>query len=137
MATVVADMSMSLDGFIADRNDDAGPLFDWFTTGTVEIPTADPRWTFKTYEASAKQLHDALATAGALICGRRLFDFTHVWGGRHPMGCPNKQHERHGVRQTGANRIVLRSHWRQSGGMHAVRGASSLFPRHLWPPRSS
>jgi hypothetical protein len=26
MATVIADMSMSLDGFIADRNDDVEPL---------------------------------------------------------------------------------------------------------------
>lgn len=88
MATLVADMSMSLDGFIADPNDEVGPLFDWFTTGPVEIPTADDRWTFKTYEPSAEQLREALSTVGALICGRRIFDLTHAWGGRHPMGCP-------------------------------------------------
>ena len=35
MATVIADMSMSLDGFIADRNDGVGPLFDWYQAGPV------------------------------------------------------------------------------------------------------
>lgn len=33
MATVVADMTMSLDGFVALPNDDPGPLFDWFSHG--------------------------------------------------------------------------------------------------------
>jgi dihydrofolate reductase len=28
-----------------------------------------------------------LSTIGALICGRRLFDLTKAWGGRHPIGC--------------------------------------------------
>jgi dihydrofolate reductase len=88
MATVVANMSMSLDGFIADRNDEVGPLFDWFQTGPVTVPSADERWSFKTYEASAAQLREALHTIGALICGRRLFDLTKAWGGRHPIGCP-------------------------------------------------
>ena len=38
MATVVADMSMSLDGFIADPHDEVGPLFDWYRTGPVTTP---------------------------------------------------------------------------------------------------
>ncbi len=33
MATVVANMSMSLDGFIADPSDEVGPLFDWYNKG--------------------------------------------------------------------------------------------------------
>lgn len=88
MATVVADMSMSLDGFIADRNDQVGPLFDWYQTGPVATPSADEKWTFKTDKASAEQIREGLRTIGALICGRRLFDLTNAWGGRHPMGCP-------------------------------------------------
>jgi dihydrofolate reductase len=88
MATVVANMSMSLDGFIAGPDDQVGPLFDWYGAGPVTTPTADVRWTFHTDEASAAELREALRTVGALICGRRLFDLTNAWGGRHPMGCP-------------------------------------------------
>jgi dihydrofolate reductase len=84
----MADMSMSLDGFIADRNDQVGPLFDWYQAGPVVTPSADERWTFKTDQASAEQLREALRTIGALICGRRLFEITGAWGGRHPIGCP-------------------------------------------------
>jgi dihydrofolate reductase len=87
MATVVADMSVSLDGFVADAHDEVGPLFDWYQTGPVTTPSADERWTFHTDEASAKQLREALTSIGALICGRRLFDLTKAWGGRHPIGC--------------------------------------------------
>ena len=87
MATVVADMSVSLDGFIADSRDDVGPLFDWYQTGPVTTPSADERWTFHTDEASARQLREALSSIGALVCGRRVFDLTHGWGGRHPIGC--------------------------------------------------
>jgi len=28
---------MSLDGFIADTNDQVGPLFDWYNNGNVEV----------------------------------------------------------------------------------------------------
>jgi len=85
---VVANMSMSLDGFIADRNDEVGPLFDWYQAGPVATPSADERWSFHTSEASARQLREILHSIGALICGRRLFDLTQGWGGRHPTGCP-------------------------------------------------
>ncbi len=88
MATVVADMSMSLDGFIADRNDQVGPLFDWYQTGPITTPSADEKWTFKTDEAGAELLREALNTVGALVCGRRIFELTNAWGGRHPIGCP-------------------------------------------------
>jgi hypothetical protein len=33
MSKVIADMSMSLDGFVADRDDAVGPLFDWYAKG--------------------------------------------------------------------------------------------------------
>ncbi len=88
MATVVADMSMSLDGFVADPSDGVAPLFGWYGNGDVAVPTADPRRTFHTSEASADHLRDAFANVGALICGRRLFDLTGGWGGNHPAGVP-------------------------------------------------
>jgi dihydrofolate reductase len=88
MGKVVADMSMSLDGFIADPEDGVEELFDWYNNGEVAIPTSDLRWTFHTSAASAAHLRVAFANAGALICGRRLFDHTDGWGGTHPLGVP-------------------------------------------------
>jgi dihydrofolate reductase len=88
MATVVANMSMSLDGFIADPQDGVEHLFGWYGNGPVETPTADPRWSFRTSEASAERLRRSLDGIGALVCGRRLFDVTQGWGGSHPMGVP-------------------------------------------------
>jgi dihydrofolate reductase len=86
--TVEAHMTMSLDGFIADPSDGVGPLFDWYTAGDVTVPSADPRWTFRVDAASAGFLQDTLTGNGALICGRRLFNVTDGWGGRHPTGVP-------------------------------------------------
>ena len=49
MSKLVALMSMSLDGFVADANDGVAEVFDWyFNSGTVEFHTggSDPM-TFK------------------------------------------------------------------------------------------
>ena len=88
MSKVVADMSMSLDGFIADPSDGVDRLFGWYGNGDVEVPTARPDFTFRTSEASAQHLRAALSEVGALVCGRRLFDISGGWGGKHPMGVP-------------------------------------------------
>jgi dihydrofolate reductase len=88
MATVVANMSMSLDGFVAAPDDGVEQLFGWYGSGDVETPTRDPRWTFRTSQASAERLRQAIDSSGALVCGRRLFDLTNGWDGHHPMGVP-------------------------------------------------
>jgi alpha-galactosidase len=37
MSKLVAIMSMSLDGYVADRNDDVAEVFDWyFNSGDVD-----------------------------------------------------------------------------------------------------
>src|SRR5438270_4718417 len=51
MADVIANMSMSLDGFVADPEDRVDHLFGWFGNGDVEVPTAAEWATFKTSEA--------------------------------------------------------------------------------------
>ena len=62
MATVVAEMTMSLDGFVADPSDGVQELFGWYDNGDVAVPTADPeRWTWHTSEASAGHLRDISA----------------------------------------------------------------------------
>jgi len=47
MAKVIAIMSMSLDGFVADRGDGVAEVFDWYTAGDVVVPTATPEMTFR------------------------------------------------------------------------------------------
>ena len=37
MGAVIMHNVVSVDGFIADANDQVGPLFDWYVNGDVEI----------------------------------------------------------------------------------------------------
>ena len=76
MSKVVAIMSMSLDGYIADLNDGVAEVFDWYlTSGDVEIHTggSDPM-TFKVSQPSADHLHGLISELGAMLTGRRTFD---------------------------------------------------------------
>ncbi len=88
MTKVIANMSMSLDGYIADPADGIDQLFGWMGSGDVETPTAVEWATFKTSAASAEYMRASMATIGALIAGRHLFDITQGWGGTHPVGVP-------------------------------------------------
>ncbi len=88
MSKIVAIMSMSLDGYVADRNDDVAEVFDWyFTSGDVEFLTggSDPM-TFKVSAPSARHLRSLWAELGAVLTGRRTFDVAHGWGGNHAWG---------------------------------------------------
>lgn len=43
MGTVIMHNVVSVDGFIADENDDVGPLLEWYFSGDTPItPTDDP-----------------------------------------------------------------------------------------------
>jgi dihydrofolate reductase len=86
MATVVADMSMSLDGFVAGPSDEVDEVFAWMTGGEVEVETANPEIGVETDEASAAELSGT--NVGALVIGRRTFEIAGGWGGRHPVGAP-------------------------------------------------
>jgi dihydrofolate reductase len=88
MGTVVADMSVSLDGFIADPEDGVGPLFDWYDNGPVPFTFPGDGRAAHVTEASAGHLRRILTELGALVVGRRLFDVAHGWGGSHPAGVP-------------------------------------------------
>lgn len=79
---------MSVDGFIADENDEVGPLFDWYSAGPVEIATAGAERNLSVDEESAQALKEMVGRIRALICGRRLFEIAKGWGGMHPVGCP-------------------------------------------------
>ena len=87
MSKVIAIMSMSLDGYVADRNDGVAEVFDWYTSGDVEIRTggSDPM-TFKVSEPSAQHLRGLTSELGAMLTGRRTFEVAQGWGGNHGWG---------------------------------------------------
>lgn len=74
---------VSVDGFIADPNDDVGPLFDWYFNGSSEIVDGGP---FKVSEASLGYVRPMWDRIGATLIGRRLFDLTNGWEGKPPAG---------------------------------------------------
>jgi hypothetical protein len=85
MSKVVAIMSMSLDGSVADRNGGVAEVFDWYmNSGDVEFHTGggDPM-TFKVSEPSAEHLRGLWAELGAVLTGRKTFDTAEGWGGNH------------------------------------------------------
>ena len=88
MSKVVAVMSMSLDGYVADLNDGVAEVFKWyFTSGNVEFHTggSDPM-TFKVSGPSAEHLRSLWSELGAVLTGRRTFDVAHGWNGNHAWG---------------------------------------------------
>lgn len=88
MGQVVASASMSLDGYIAKQDNTIGRLFEWLQNGEVEVRTVDDRITLHLSPSSAAYWHRWVGGLGALVCGRRLFDFTDGWGGMHTIGVP-------------------------------------------------
>jgi dihydrofolate reductase len=82
VSKIVLYMTMSLDGFIAGRDDDqshplgvdGGRLFNWL----------DHR---KTDTESGRVVAEAMST-GALISGRRTYELAGRWGGDHHDGVP-------------------------------------------------
>jgi dihydrofolate reductase len=88
MGTVVAQASMSLDGYIAKADNSIGRLFDWYEAGEVEIDTATSGITFHLTPASATYWREWTSGLGAIVCGRTLFDFVDGWDGRHTMDAP-------------------------------------------------
>jgi dihydrofolate reductase len=89
MARVIGELSMSLDGFVARKDDQVGPLFDWYGNGPVETPTAFPdRWTFRTSQASADYLKEGMRNIKAMMAGRRLFDVGRWGENGMPFGVP-------------------------------------------------
>jgi dihydrofolate reductase len=72
MATVVADMSVSLDGFVADRADSVEHVFTWYGKPQPEPVVDGP----------------SDGGLGVIVYGRRTFEVAHGWDGRHPTGAP-------------------------------------------------
>jgi dihydrofolate reductase len=96
MGKVRTGHSTSLDGFIAGPND--GPeapmgeggerLLGWYFGGDTEYRLPGTEMVFKVAPQTAELLRQTRTTTGALVTGRRTFDLTHGWGGRHPLDVP-------------------------------------------------
>jgi hypothetical protein len=76
MTKVIAIMSMSLDGYVADPNDGVAEVFDWYFAGDVEVSTASAGsgFTFRVSAPSADHLRGLQAEVGAMLTGRRTFE---------------------------------------------------------------
>ena len=88
MSKVIALMSMSLDGFVADADDNPSAVFDWyFHSGDDEVRVggAEPM-TFRVSEPSARHLRELTSGLGAMLTGRRTFERAEGWGGNHAWG---------------------------------------------------
>ena len=89
MSRSILYMSMSLDGFIAGPGDEAGRglgiggerLHDWFG------PWRGTPSGFEPARVSAAVYQEAMAT-GAVVVGRRTFDYAGQWNGDHHDGVP-------------------------------------------------
>ncbi len=91
MATVVIDLTMSLDGFIAGPGDgmehplglrNGEQIFDWYMSG--DQPSKDSDF-FMPAGSNRKIVDEMFEQVGAMITGRRTYDITHGWKGYHPV----------------------------------------------------
>lgn len=88
MGNIIAGFTMSLDGFIADANDEVGRIMRWYSSGDTEVPVAGGAMVFKVSAASAAVLRERFDSIGAIVTGRRDFDVSKAWGGQSPLPAP-------------------------------------------------
>ncbi|WP_019929720.1 dihydrofolate reductase family protein [Nocardia sp. BMG111209] len=95
MSTVIMHNVVSVDGFIADKNDDVGPLHEWYFSGDTPItePAGEQDFDhsgigagFKVARASADYVRATWASIGTIVMGRNLFDLVNGWEGQPPAG---------------------------------------------------
>lgn len=80
---VVMYSSVSVDGFVADENDQPGPLFDWLVSGDVPL---DESGEVKVSQTSYDYTRPYWDQIGVTIAGRHVFDLTDGWDGKPPSG---------------------------------------------------
>ncbi|MFI5836150.1 dihydrofolate reductase family protein [Micromonospora sp. NPDC051300] len=83
MGAVVMYSSVSVDGFVADENDQPGPLFDWLSGGDVPLDDSGALTVSQTSYDYTRPYWDAI---GVTVVGRRVFDLTDGWDGKPPGG---------------------------------------------------
>jgi len=94
LGTVIMHNVVSVDGFIADENDDVGPLHDWYFNGDTPITEGVEEQFdhsgagsgFKVSRASAEYVRSMWNAIGTIVMGRKLFDLVDGWEGQPPTG---------------------------------------------------
>jgi dihydrofolate reductase len=87
VSTVVMHAVVSVDGFIADENDEVGPLFDWYFNGDRPLFEDDGSSVHPSMSVSdrsyayVKPFWDSITCA---VVGRHLFDLTNGWEAKPP-----------------------------------------------------
>ena len=120
MGKVVMYASVSVDGFIADENDQPGPLFDWLLSADVPL---DESGVLKVSQTSYDYVRPYWDQIGETIVGRHVFDLTDGWDGTPPGG---------------VDHVVVVTHRPQpEGGTPRRRSTSSTASRQPWPRRRS
>jgi dihydrofolate reductase len=118
---------MSVDGFIADENDDVGPLHEWYFSGDTPITGGgDEQFdhsgagsAFKVSRASAEYVRPMWESIGTIVMGRHLFDLTNGWEGQPPAG----------------DHVVVVSHrpkpegWHPEASYHFVDGVTAAIDK--------
>lgn len=93
---VVAEMSMSLDGFVAGPGENlehglgtrgGHHVFDWLSSGSRRFPP-DKSIALRPEGASRAVIAETFARFGAYVSGKRTYTLARGWGGLHPAGVP-------------------------------------------------
>ena len=127
MGTVIMHNVVSVDGFIADENDDVGPLHDWYFNGDTPITKgSDQQYDhsgagsgFKVSSASAQYVRSMWEAIGTIVMGRTLFDLVNGWEGQPPAG----------------DHVVVVSHrpkpegWHPEASYHFVDGVTAAIDK--------
>jgi dihydrofolate reductase len=129
LGSVIMHNVVSVDGFIADGNDDVGPLHDWYFNGDTPI-TEDPDGGeqfdhsgtgggFKISSASVQYVRPMWKGIGTIVMGRNLFDLVNGWEGQPPTG----------------DHVVVVSHrpkpegWHPEGSYHFVDNVTAAIDK--------
>ena len=128
MGTVIMHNVVSVDGFIADENDDVGPLHEWYFNGDTPIVDggddqgydhSGAASSFKVSRASAAYVRPMWEAIGTIVMGRNLFDLVNGWEGQPPAG----------------DHVVVVSHrpkpegWHPEASYHFVDGVTAAIDK--------
>jgi dihydrofolate reductase len=94
VGTVILNNVVSVDGFIADEDDDVGTLHEWLFSGDVPIIEREgPEYDhsgegspFRVSSASVEYVRSTWEQIGVIVMGRHLFDLVDGWEGHPPAG---------------------------------------------------
>jgi dihydrofolate reductase len=117
LGTVIMHSVASVDGFIADEDDDVGPLHEWYFSG--DTPITDTAAGFRVSRASAGYVRSMWASIGTIVMGRNLFDLVDGWKGQPPAG----------------DHVVVVSHrpkpegWHPEASYHFVDGVAAAMAK--------